>query len=351
MEKNKPVLYLHGGMHRTGTTAIQEFLAINYSDLLKKSILYPITGRDNILQHHYFFASFRIHKDQYFGPQKSFEQYIADLENEIKKERPEKVILSSEIFCTLDKEPLSILKDKLGQLFSLFKKSFIILYVRRPDIYAISENNMAIWYLNRRTHNLEYPNIIGWIDIVGKEKLIYRPFEQQQLEGGTIFSDFLSIIDDINASDLRYPEKKINESVCDDVLELCRIINNAHPDVYKSNYFKREIIRAFPNQESPQNAFFSPKDRLAIIEKNRIQCELIAKEFLGREDGQLFYEPLPDHDDAWEPYHGLPIETVVQAFSYLILKLQKENNDILQRITHIEDQFNKIESRIEFKEK
>ena len=53
MEQKKPSLFLHAGSHKTGTTTIQYFLSQNNDILSSDKVLYPNTGRDELMQHHY----------------------------------------------------------------------------------------------------------------------------------------------------------------------------------------------------------------------------------------------------------------------------------------------------------
>jgi hypothetical protein len=357
---NKPILYLHGGLFKTGTSSIQNFLTLNYDTLIKNSVLYPITGRDEIINHHYFFSSMSVPVHPYFLPKKTFPEYLVDLENEIAQHNPEKVILSSEIFCDFLSQETSVLKEKLEKLFRLFSKVKVIFYLRRPDHYGISMNNTSIWYGRRKTHILTYPNMLSWTRVLDKEQLLYRPFEKEQFVEGDLYKDFLFTVNCEKIADLVFPDKNLNESINDDIIELLRIINNALPEITNNNVFKYKILSAFRDYRNAKNAFFSPQDRLDIIKKHEEENRIIAREFLGREDGILFYEPLPDPNEPWEPYKGLPIETVVKAFSYLLYKQQEhidkfiENKNILVnelndqkvRITEIEKQLNELKKNL-----
>jgi hypothetical protein len=353
---NKPILFLHAGLFKTGTSSIQNFLSLNYETLLKNSVLYPTTGRDELINHHYFFSSMRIPEHPYFKPRKKFTDYLVDFENEIALNNPKKVILSSEIFCDFNSQEPSVLEEKLEQLFSLFSKVKVIFYLRRPDHYGISMNNTSIWYGGRKIHTLTYPNMLSWTNVLEKEKLVFRPFEKEQFVEGDLYKDFLFTVDCEKFEGLVFPEKNLNESINDDILELLRIVNNAVPEVTQNNNFKYKLLAAFRNYHNAKNAFFSPQDRYDIISKYEEDNRIIAREFLGREDGILFYEPLPDTNEPWEPYKGLPVETVAHAFSYLLFKhqehidnlndtnnkLRDEINDQKVRITEIEKQLNEI---------
>jgi hypothetical protein len=320
----KPFLYIHGGINKTGTTSIQSFLSKNYANFLIDSILYPKTGRDEMMQHHCFFSSIRIPEHPYFKPKKSFDDYILDLKDEIALHNPRKVILSSEIFCDFSSQETHVLKAKLDTLFQLFSGVKVLFYIRRPDKYAISNNNTMIWYGRRKKHHLIFPDLLEWKHFINKEQLLFRPFEKEQFIGGTIFSDFMSAVEIEQRDYFEYPPKELNESFEDDIIELFRLLNNAHHEITRNNEFKYLLLKAFPHKGKARNAFFSPTDRLSIIEKYAEDIQTIAKEYMGRQDGILFHEPLPDPNEPFEPYRGLPIETVVQAFSYVLFKHQEQ---------------------------
>lgn len=346
----KPILYIHGGTNKTGTTSIQSFLALNYDVLLSLSVLYPKTGRDELIQHHYLFSSIRNPEHPYFIPKKTYDEYLIDLSDEIVTNHPEKVILSSEMFGDLMYQNSTVLKEKLSKLFNLFSSVKVIFYIRRPDKYAMSMNNTQIWYGKKKKHDLNFPKILEWTKHIEKDQLIFRPFEKGQFIDGELYYDFLETVNIKNKEPFELPSKYINESINDDVVELCRIINNAHPDITKNNQFKNIILEAFHYAKGAKNAFFSPKERLKIIEEFEDDLRIIAKDYLGREDGILFYEPLPNPDEQWESYKGLPLEKVVHAFSYL---LYKNNEKIIKQQDQINILLNKqtsLNTTIEFQQ-
>jgi len=125
-----------------------------------------------------------------------------------------------------------------------------------------------------------------------------------------------------------------------------RILNNSHPEITKNNEFKYLILGAFPEKKKAKNKFFSPEERLSIIEKYNEEIKTIARDYLGRKDGVLFYEPLPDPNEPFEPYKGLPAETVVQAFGYVLFKQQEKIVDLQTALKNINTQLNQIENNV-----
>ena len=53
----------------------------------------------------------------------------------------------------------------------------------------------------------------------------------------------------------------------------------------------------------------SPEQRIQIIEKYQKQNENVAREYLDREDGILFYDEPPSLNEPWAPYPGINEES------------------------------------------
>jgi hypothetical protein len=112
--KSEKRAIIHIGRHKTGTTAIQEFLE-SHSDLLKqKGILYPASGRLGAGHHN---LAWELDGDGRFDPSRGT---LRDLEEEIKDF--DKVVLSSEDFSVMrgHESELGLLANVLaGQNFKV----------------------------------------------------------------------------------------------------------------------------------------------------------------------------------------------------------------------------------------
>ena len=320
----KPILYIHGGTHKTGTTSIQFFLQKNYEYLKNNSILYPIAGREELLQHHYLFSSIRNPIHPYFRSKKSFMTYMDDLENEINIERPEQVIISSEIFGELINQDISTLKNYIHEISKPFSEIKVIFYIRRPDLYGISANNTNIWYGMQKEHILSYPNILRWTKILDRNQLVFKPFEKEQFIEENLLSDFINLFGIKNDNNLILTEIFFNESVSNDTIELCRILNNIYPNSNDIFLIKNRLAEMSEKDDIVNNSFFSPQERLYFIKKHEYELTFIAKKFLGRKDGRLFYEPYPKINEDWEQYPGLTIEKAITILTQLIFLSDKK---------------------------
>ncbi len=109
METGSTTLYIHIGLPKTGTSAIQEFLTLNRKELLNHGILYP---EECIIKNAHYplawvlnsnFPSFKRLKN------KSASDIWSKINSEILNNKPLKVVISSEDFIHV--ENLDLLKN------------------------------------------------------------------------------------------------------------------------------------------------------------------------------------------------------------------------------------------------
>ena len=61
--------------------------------------------------------------------------------------------------------------------------------------------------------------------------------------------------------------------------------------------------------------FIPPVLRRALVEEHLADYAWIARRFLGREDGRLFLEPLPDPSAPWTPPEPLSMRELIEAIA------------------------------------
>lgn len=80
----------------------------------------------------------------------------------------------------------------------------------------------------------------------------------------------------------------------------------------------------------------SPERRLSIIEQFSDFNSMIAREYLGRPDGTLFYDPLPDPEAPFIEYTEIPSETIILFFTNLFIDVYKSapllRNEFIQKL-------------------
>ena len=224
----KKTLYLHIGGHKTGTSAIQYFLCLNRNNLLNNGYLYPYTGKSNA--HHFFPHGIQNKTSLYANPKEK----ITIVMNEIKSTCQCNIIISSEDFELLNKEEISALKNLISRKF--FVK--IIFYARRQDSSIESRYNQRVkapkirlkktfygFFRDDPFPRLDYYSLLSnWKEIFGKENIIVRCYEKEQLSNG-LFFDFLSAIGLELDDNYIIPKEKINQSLPWDLIEIIRLCN------------------------------------------------------------------------------------------------------------------------------
>ncbi|MBW3019708.1 sulfotransferase family protein [Candidatus Woesearchaeota archaeon] len=73
---------------------------------------------------------------------------------------------------------------------------------------------------------------------------------------------------------------------------------------------------------------FSPELRQEVFNHFQAENVCIAREYLGRKDGQLFYEPLPDLNESWEPYP----EPSAEQIAALAIKIWQAKESEIQQL-------------------
>jgi len=321
-------LYLHIGAHKTGTTAIQKFLSMNRDNLKKKGYLYP-----GIHDAHHFIPEKILMGNQLHDDSKN---HIEQLFKEIQSSDLKNIIISSENFENL--------KEKVPELKNLLKNKFdckIIYYVRRQDerlesLYRGNVKNptnrlqdtLAEYYTKFDTVSDYYSLLSPWREAFGEKNIFVRVYEKGQLPHG-IYQDFLTIIGLEWDNNLNIPTNQINRGLGWDLTEIIRLCNIQFPnDPNLHQFLVRNLSKVQINEKEKNYYGLSPQQRRNIVKHYDKSNVKVAREYLGREDGRLFYAPLPDPNEPWEPYEGLTIEEIVPIFTQMLynmdLKYQKK---------------------------
>jgi hypothetical protein len=341
----KKIVYIHIGSHKTGTTAIQTFLSANRKTLKKDGYLYPGGG----IAHHDMAREFRtlsapeIRKN----PGLITNKYV----DEINRSGLNKILLSSEGFELLTRQQIVSLKEFLPPEFHVK----IIFYVRRQDEKIESSYNRSVKNLKARScesfsefvikktagsrhddslkndvmsSSLDYySHLLRWSEVFGRENIIVRCYEEEQFPKG-IYHDFLETIG-LTLND-RYliPKNRINESLSWDLIEVMRICNTQFKDDIDFHKFLLEnFIKINSQNKNKKQHLLSPQQRRDIIALFEESNAKVAREYLGRSDGRLFYAPLPDLQEPWEPYEGLTLEKIVPIFTQMLFNIDDESKD------------------------
>lgn len=322
-------VFLHIGTNKTGTSAIQYCLSHDREQLKKQGLLYPKTGWLEQSHAHY-------HLSEALGfptaglPQLSYKSTAenqsrllamrASLDDETLNNNAFTIIFSSEMFGRII--DLSLVRE----FFSHDEVRFVV-YLRRhdfwyPALYSQSlksrvmvnhppSNPVGIKkFIESQENNprgcARYRKFLDhWAAAFGRENIIVRPYESCQI-GSDILVDFLqTIATDIGVDPLQLTQRitprstRINRSLSPKGIRLMEIFQSTRvqPDVRER--LVRHALSFLTTDASI--SILSPAQRIELIEKNAEDYAYIAREYMGREDGRLFYDPLPEPNKDWKP--------------------------------------------------
>ena len=346
-------IYLHIGYHKTGTTAIQALLTYNETFLNKKKALYPVncriannvkSGGPQIYAHHL------LPKYILSDAQNELEDLIA----EINKSKAETIILSSEVFC----QEFRTNEDNFVKLKSLFRdfELKIIIYLRpqedlfesvynqlikdsksfeRLDSSVLANGQLGTYY--------DFFHLVRlWEKYFGADSIIVRPYERKQFYGEDLLKDFwYQIFFEELPKNMVIPERATNPRLELDALEFMRMINTVDCDHEVKRHIS-DILLSYSENKNPNttkafhnHGLLTCKERAMINKAFSDSNSKLAKKYLNRKDGRLFYSADKDCEDVIKREINNQEAIVVGKYLLANFDPQASNYDI-------EDQLNRM---------
>ena len=235
---SKPVLYLHIGMPKCGTTAIQKALGKKRQLLKKHGTIYPNFGKGPF--HHCLYFSMAQGRDE------ETQSYVTQIKQHISEGY--NVILSTENFCW---SPLKIRPSKIKSVLDLDVDFKIIFYARNiydfihssycQSVQGFNSQSKLLFeeYVNsKRINNFSYSNIISsWSDIFSKENMNIRIYDRNNFYKGDIVSDFLHTCN-------------VKDAVSDNVKSEMANVTASYPAIYALAHFNKTHTFSRPDMHS-----------------------------------------------------------------------------------------------------
>lgn len=328
-------VYLHTGTGKTGTSAIQAFLNYNRENLFRDfSCLYPdFTGYALQKGHNCHNHCRSVLKTD----EKTILTHIGKAVTFCKNENISKIIISCEgLFGRPDL--CTRMSDKFQDDGDVSFR--IIVFFRRQDHFF--ESSWKQWgskdtrfltideYI--KNHTVRWlENLRKFESAFKKDSIIVHPYEKEQMPDGLI-SEFLKIagIPYSGYSWIEPPESNININLGfnRDIIEILSLNKSYYKSIHDNtllDFFYETLPEKYQKKPYERYTFLSPAQRIAILEKYEQMNQTIAREYLSRDDGRLFYEPWPEHDDSWEHYKGLTVEKIVPVYTQMLFNLEQKH--------------------------
>ena len=205
---SKPDLVLHAGTHKTGSTAIQTFLARHRNRLQAAGLLYPTLAGDP-LSHTALQKEVGVAHSSGGKHSPGLTEILAELHEQIQASHATRVVLSSEHFFAMPREWIATLLSVMAPLFSAVS---LVIYLRsQRDLWVSLYNQRAkalkvlpshrLWgsgdYLGAAiVNNMHYADYLdGFSSEIGSERVAARLFDRNGFPDGNVVADFLQATD------------------------------------------------------------------------------------------------------------------------------------------------------------
>lgn len=298
-------LFLHIGLPKTGSSTLQSFLYQNTDNLRNFGYLYPRTGippKKTLFQHTaQHNLGWIIEKSAKFNP--AFGTW-KEVHEEIENANVDNIIISAESLGRVkSKKQIAILASEL--------KSYdtkILVYLRRQDLRLESlytqfvksgqyAENISSFVQTRKNSSDYYKIIQPWKEAFGINNIIVRPLEKTQIPN--ICLDILKVvgINDLNSFyEVDYKNTKPGRKA----IEIVKFINRFYqdnPEKQREKY-ARKINKYIRENWSDEKKYrlLSYSDSCKIMEYYEQSNQSVAREYLDRENGVLFYEQLENYE-------------------------------------------------------
>ncbi len=335
----KKKAYIHLGLHKTGSSAIRHAMRKFHNEGILKKYKYDFWDREiSVHELHRFL-------DDVDLCAKLITENINTPEREAWRDA---IVTTNAAFSSYQKDGAYILTDKFAPVLAKAFKDYdvhISFYLRRQDIYSESfwaemvkeglycgdlESHVA-----SREQSLYYKSLLDtYAQYFGKENITVRVYDRKQFYKNNIVNDFLRIVKLEDLSNEWY-EKNTNPSFSPAALRMIHANNAQHKlnhaevvkriemldaeyakgDISRTDYairhcynshgfdlhentYRRTYIRLlslYGLNSHVNKGYMKEQERRIFLEKFKEDNAAVAREYLGREDGVLFDDKMPEH--------------------------------------------------------
>lgn len=363
-----PTLYLHIGMPKTATTAIQMFCQANREVLQRKGYIYPKSvyrymKADPRRNGHFIVGK----EDEIINvkPDGSMDPWNDSMAMVMSAfEECENVILSDEsiwhaiAFGKYD--GWKRIKDEADRRGFDIK---IIVYLRRQDKFTVSWWNQRLkeGYLNtvstkkwsefnpRKYLELDYyKNLEKMSAVYGRENIRVRIFDRGHFKGNqkSIYSDFLDAVGLTLDDEYVISRPEANLALEGNYHEIRRLLNGLPEMDEEAIRFVRQTMEKAVSLTDPdfRYSMFSPEEQRAFIEKYRESNRLVARDYLNKE-GDLFGDETDDLP-KWTPDNPYMYRDIIQYFGEAVLEQQKTIRSLWEQLSQMDLEMKMLQRQV-----
>lgn len=369
---NMANVYLCIGTMKTGTSSLQTFMKKNEDALKKQGYCYPpnyITGR-NILNRNAFFLVYKPYSENEPSSEEIWNkgmERIAELAAKF-----ENIVLSDELIWHYSGRRENFWQRTKEAFEKIGCQVKVVVYLRRQDELVQSLWNQNVksgerWnitfeeFIEKKKYRyfpLNYHKKLTQIAaVMGKENVIVRVYEREQFEGHDLIIDYTKTLGIKLNDDFQTLDETINPSLQGNFVEIRRMINGVPVYQEMPDFLRRSLIKASVEREdvAPMKKInlFNYEDQLAFLNRYAKSNEKVAREFLGREDGILFYKPIkeekqyaPHNDKILGEFIHFSVNYMCQQQQKILELKQKISENQQQEVSFVKKAYRKLKKMV-----
>ena len=319
--------YVHIGVPKTGSTAIQRFLSDRQGELRNHGLLYPESSLRGFGHHDLAFLLDGGYPGWAKPQERSLEDLVVDLRSEVSQCTGDVLLSSEDFYLFPQPERLKGMLDAAGLLKN--RRPQIIVYVRRQDDVMISWYNQLVkaqGFAGTFDESVASGRWMGdydvqlsrWADVFGAEAMEVRRYERWPTPAA-LLEDFLSVTCPSALGLVSEMHGSVNTSLVRDLLELQRIINAMPLSSIEKRSFHHELMALSidPRWEFRDHPVVDRAKRLSLLDSFAASNDAVSKRWF---DGAVLFDSDQLDGDTADPYPGLDVSTVVEVFTWLLLQ-------------------------------
>jgi tetratricopeptide (TPR) repeat protein len=347
-------LVLHAGARKTGSSYLQSFFARNLAALEGACIRYPAlenlkaAAEGAITSGN---AGAFSHTLLNWSPKERYSQEMVDMlwcrfEKALRTNPHPRLLLSSEFFFECPRESLVRIREACDQQGYRCKA---LIYLRRQDQYVQAMYAQEV----KRSHategaeafcrraletdpRLRYRERLEvFAEVFGADRCVVRPYERSQIKGGDLLQDMLDFLGLPSDGEYALPEKAINPTPSAEELQFFLAVNADRPSREVSDWILDLFVRSAPPDRFRPLSLIPPDLQREILGRFEEENAWVARRLLGREDGILFRDPLPEPGASWEAGGPLTAQSMARIFGALLADLIEERHKTEKTLTEL----------------
>ena len=359
------------GMPKTGSSAIQVMLRLNRLVLEAQGFRYNRSFGDRVhpllrprILHELTDAAARERYGHLLVKHPGFDaesaaKLDADLESEISTHSPKTMVLSFEGLWELTTTDAGA-ATMIDYFRARFDRVRYVVYLRRQDRHATSAYGQRVQ--NGKVEHFEnvlvedegiekyryHTNLERLAARVGRSSIMVRCFEREQLQGGDAGRDFVHALG-LELVGLRFPQSVVNPSWDNASIALALQLSRHMPLTENGRPSPSYVVLWKALAALDQNGSMPRVSRQraqAYVDQFATENAAVARDYLDRDDGVLFREPIDGPDEDIPP--SIEVDRCAEIMAVVLQNAAKDEAGPRDaRIAFLEGHIEKLRARIE----